>query len=251
MRVIVTRPQAQARGWVNELKASGVDAVALPLIDIAPVADASAVVRAWNDLSSCDFVMFVSANAVAQFFALAPPGAAWPAALRAGATGPGTQAALQALGLAPAQVVAPAQDASQFDSEALWSCIAHESWLGRRVLVVRGEAGRDWLAQRWQTSGAHLSFVAAYRRLAPRWDAEREQLLGQALAAPGQHLWLFSSSEGIGHLRDHAEGSDWSQSGALATHARIAQVAREAGFARVEQVAPQLAAVVMTLRQRG
>jgi len=46
MRIIVTRPAAQAAAWVRSLAARGVDAVALPLIEIAPPADVNAVAAA-------------------------------------------------------------------------------------------------------------------------------------------------------------------------------------------------------------
>ena len=244
MRVIVTRPLAQAGKWVEGLTAGGVEAVALPLLDIAPVADPSAVLGAWARINALDFVMFVSANAVLHFFALRPAGALWPRRLRAAANGPGTQAALNDAGLVPAQIVAPELGASQFDSEALWALIAQEPWLGRQVLVVRGEHGRDWLAHQWQEAGAQVAFVAAYRRLAPRWGPAQERLLTAALAAPSQHVWLFSSSQAIAHLLGHADHGALAQSRALATHPRIAQTAREAGFGQVHCVAPQMAAVL-------
>ena len=244
MRVIVTRPLAQAGKWVEGLTAGGVEAVALPLLDIAPVADPSAVLGAWARINALDFVMFVSANAVLHFFALRPAGALWPRRLRAAANGPGTQAALNDAGLVPAQIVAPELGASQFDSEALWALIAQEPWLGRQVLVVRGEHGRDWLAHQWQEAGAQVAFVAAYRRLAPRWGPAQERLLAAALAEPNQHLWHFSSSQAIAHLLGHAAPGAWAQSRALATHPRIAQTAREAGFGQVLCVAPQMAAVL-------
>ncbi|MGJ7583631.1 uroporphyrinogen-III synthase, partial [Variovorax sp. RHLX14] len=38
--VIVTRPAREAAQWVSDLRAAGLDAVALPLIVIEPVADA-------------------------------------------------------------------------------------------------------------------------------------------------------------------------------------------------------------------
>jgi uroporphyrinogen-III synthase len=92
MRVIVTRPALQALPWVARLQALGVDAVALPLIDIAPVEDGTPLTAAWSTLAAQAMVMFVSANAVAHFFAARPPGAEWPGGVLAGSTGPGEQA---------------------------------------------------------------------------------------------------------------------------------------------------------------
>ncbi|MDP2005087.1 MAG: uroporphyrinogen-III synthase [Rubrivivax sp.] len=242
MQLIVTRPAAQAADWVQALQALGQDAVALPLLDIAPLGDAAPLHAAWRALPGVAFVMFVSANAVAHFFAQAPAGLAWPSGLRAGCTGPGTSAALRAGGVPAAQIVEPRADTS-FDSESLWALLSHEDWAGRRVLVLRGEEGRDWLADTLRARGATVDFVAAYRRCAPRPDAAGQALLARALAAPAAHLWLFSSSEGLAHLRTLAPGADWSRSGALASHPRIAQTAQALGFGRVALTAPTPAAV--------
>lgn len=249
MRLIVTRPPAQAAAWVAELQALGQDAQALPLIDIGPPADVAPVAAAWHALADDALVMFVSANAVAQFFAHRPPAAAWPPALQAGATGPGTVAALHAAGLAPAQMVAPPDDAPSFDSEALWAELQGRDWAGRRVLVVRGEDGRDWLADTLRSRGAQVRFVAAYRRIAPRPDTAQLALLAAAQAAPAQHLWLFSSSEAVAHLCALVPRADWSRSQAVASHARIAQAARDAGFAAVALAPPRAAAVAALVAQ--
>ena len=98
-RLIVTRPRAQALPWVKALREYGVDAVALPLIAIEPLADPAPLRAAWAALPRLDWVMFVSANAVERFFAERPAGAAWPQGLRAGSPGPGTRLALQAAGV--------------------------------------------------------------------------------------------------------------------------------------------------------
>ena len=84
MRLIVTRPRAQADALVAELRVEGVDAVALPLIDIAPVADPQPLREAWASLGTCALAMFVSANAVQHFMRLRPPAAGWPPQLLAG-----------------------------------------------------------------------------------------------------------------------------------------------------------------------
>jgi len=240
--VIVTRPPAQAAHWVRALAEQGLNAQALPLIDIAPPPDADAVQQAWLQLPMQDFVMFVSANAVEQFFALRPPGAAWPGALRAGSTGQGTSAALRSCGVPPALVAQPAPGEPS-ESEALWQQIADQPWRGRRVLVVRGEGGRNWLAQQFEHAGAQVAFLVAYQRRRPVLDDAQATLLARALADPLHHVWLFSSSEAVDNLRALNPGADWFFSQALATHPRIAAVARAAGFAQVSVVEPQVQAV--------
>lgn len=227
MRVIVTRPAAQAQGWVRQLQQLGLDAVSLPLVDIEPAADGGAAVQqAWAQLPGVALAMFVSPNAVAHFFGVRPSGAVWPAAVQAGSTGPGTTSALHEAGVPAAQLVEPPAGGPH-DTETLWQLIGHQPWAGRRVLVVRGEDGRDWLAEQLRAAGAQVQFVAAYRRVAPRLDMG---LVNAALADPAGHVWHFTSSEGIVHLLSQCPGRDWSASRALATHPRIADTARGAGF---------------------
>lgn len=247
MRVIVTRPAAQAAEWGQRLQSLGVAAVPLPLIDIGPADDPAAVAAAWQRLPGCALAMFVSPNAVQHFFQARPAAAPWPAATLAGSTGPGTSQALRAAGVPEAQLAEPDADAGRFDSEALWARIGGRDWAGRRALVVRGEEGRDWLAERLRSAGAEVEFVAAYRRSAPRLDGERAALLAQALAQPSEYLWVFSSSEAVAHLRGLAPHANWTAARAAASHPRIVRAAQEAGFGRVDTITPQPEAVAALL----
>ncbi len=232
---IVTRPAAQAGPAVLALQAAGLRAAALPLIAIGPPADPAPVHAAWAALPACALVMFVSANAVQYFFALGPVAKpAWPAAVIAACTGPGTAAALRAAGVPATAIVLPPPGAPQ-ESESLWEQLTHLPWAGRQVWVVRGEQGRDWLAECLREQGAHVNFVAAYQRQPPTPDAAGRALLAAAQAASEGHLWLFSSSEAVANLQGLAPGADWSRSAALASHPRIAAVARGAGFGTVDQ----------------
>ncbi len=99
MRVIVTRPAGQAATWVRRLAARGIDAVALPLIEIAPPADVEAVHHTWRTLDAQRLVVFASPNAAEMFFRFRPADSPWPAATQAGAIGPGTTDALRQLGV--------------------------------------------------------------------------------------------------------------------------------------------------------
>jgi uroporphyrinogen-III synthase len=252
-RVIVTRPAKEALQWVGELARCGLDAVALPLIEIAavPVAPLQA---AWRRLDRYAAVMFVSGNAVEHFFAARPSisaQAAGPVPPRCLATGPGTRSALLQAGVPPALIDWPGQDAAQFDSEALWQVVGPRHWQGTQVLIVRGSRGaaesggqgdgRDWLARQFVAAGAALDLLVAYERRAPLLDPAQLALLRDA--ASDRSVWLFSSSEAIAHLPK----SDWAGARAVATHPRIAQAAREAGFGVVCESRPALEEVLRSI----
>jgi uroporphyrinogen-III synthase len=249
VRILVTRPAAQAAGWVLDLQARGLDAVALPLIAIAAVDTPAALAAEWRALAQRRLVVFVSPNAAQHFFAQRPAGATWPAHTAAASPGPGTTRALTALGVPAAQIVEPAADAAQFDSESLWSQLSQRDWHGADVLVVRGDGGRDWLADTLRRHGAVVSHLAAYRRVAPPFAAAEQAVLHAALAAPASHLWFFSSSEAIDNLQAIVPpGTDWRHAYAIATHPRIAARARQGGFASVAEARPSLAAVVACIQ---
>ncbi len=254
LRVIVTRPEPQASAWVEALLARGVDAVGLPMLAISPPADAGSVAAAWQRLATHTLVVFVSPNAVRLFFAAAGKPAAWPATALAGSTGPGTSAALYRHGVPIACIVEPAADAAQFDSESLWRALEPRApmgargWHGASVLLVRGERGRDWLADRLAAVGASVEAIAAYQRSAPAPTTAGRRILVDALAKPRQHLWLFSSSAGIDHLAALAGDADWRDASALASHPRIAERARVLGVGRVIDVRPGLDAAIACIQ---
>lgn len=248
LQVIVTRPLAQAAPWVETLRAHGHEAHAVPLIDIEPLADTKPLRDAWRRLTQFTLVMFVSANAVHHFFAQQPDDADWPLSALAASTGPGTSAALQQAGLRGAMIVEPLHGAG-YDSEALWARLSHRNWAQARVLIVRGEEGRDWLAEQFRQAGAEVLVCAAYRRVAPVHPPEVKAVLAHAVTHPAQTCWFFSSSEAIGHLLELVPTADWRSSRALVTHLRIAQAARSAGFGDVHLVDAQPMSVVGTVRQ--
>jgi uroporphyrinogen-III synthase len=247
MRVLVTRPAAQAIDWTHRLAAQGIDAVALPLIGIEPAADTPLLQASWQSIAQQRLLVFVSPNAVEHFFAQRPASAVWPVGTFAASPGPGTTRALIALGVPVAQVIKPAADAVQFDSEALWATLGTHDWHGARVLIVRGDGGRDWLAEMLRRRGALVTNVAAYRRVPPRFDATESEALGFALQAPSSHLWFFSSSEAIDNLMQLATAG-WHCASAMATHPKIAERARRLGFARVAEARPAFDDVVACIQ---
>jgi uroporphyrinogen-III synthase len=248
MRVIVTRPAAQAATWADELRARGIDAVALPLIGIGPVANRDAVTQAWLSLAARSLVVFVSPNAVEEFFAARPEALVWPESTVAASVGPGTTHALVRHSVPEGCIAEPAADSVQFDSESLWQRLSRDNWSGKSVLIVRGDGGRDWLADTLRSNGAVVTFVAAYRRLMPEFCGVERDLLAHAIANPAGHLWFFSSSEAISNLVAAEPHAKWTASRAIATHPRIAQRARGCGFGVVAESPPTLEGVMACIQ---
>jgi uroporphyrinogen-III synthase len=263
MQVTVTRPAREAQAWVQQLQESGFVANSLPLIEIAGPADARSVAKAWLQLPEFNAAMFVSGNAVDHFFALKPAGTpvySSQAAIKTRAliTGPGSYAALQRAGVAPALIDAPDAKQGQFDSEALWAVMGHRVVPGYRVLVVRGTTemqkgepgedagvGRDWFSKRVIAAGGCVEFVVAYQRRCPELTPKVQA--GIQTAVNNRAVWLFSSSEAVANLLALAPDQHWHDQRAVCTHARIAQAASAAGFGVVCESRPILAAVVASI----
>lgn len=251
--VIVTRPAREAVQWVDELRAAGIDAIALPLIVIAPVDDVEPLYTAWRRLASYAALMFVSATAVENFFLHQGPDAATQAMAgrRFWATGPGTTRALLRAGVPSEAIDAPPPEATRFDSEALWERVQAQVSNGTRVLIVRGgdevgrPTGRDWLANEIDAAAGLRDTVVAYRRLPPSFDDAARQLAKDGVE--GRAIWLFSSSEAIGNLQRAMPGADWHGASAVVTHARIGEAARAAGFGALRVCTPLREALIASI----
>lgn len=258
-RLIVTRPEPEAGQWADALQARGWPASALPLIDIGEPRDAAALeaLSHWRSrLAHVDAVMFVSGAAVAHFFSGRSPVVLAGVATRFWAPGPATAAALLAAGVPADCIDAPPAEAPQFDSEHLWPIVAPQLRPGTQVLIVRGASpdapaqalagsGREWLIERCKAAGARVDACVAYERRPPAWSTD-QAALARAAAGPCA-LWLFSSSEALLHLQCLMPRTDWHGTPAMATHPRIANAAREAGFSPVATIRPGLPDVVRAL----
>lgn len=173
---------------------------------------------------------------------------------RCWAPGPGTAQALRIAGVPAHRIDSPPHDATQFDSEALWHALPSHPGPGDCVLIVRGGdstdptqgTGRQWLAAQITACAANVQFAPVYERRPP---SPTPELLARLRTIHAQSaVWLFSSSECISHLLDLLPAT-WLRHTAVATHPRIAERARQAGFGRVVETKPSLPAVDAALHQ--
>jgi len=223
--IVVTRPVRQAAGLVRRLAALGAAPIVWPAIVILPPADAAALAHVQRDLATYDIAVFVSANAVE--FGVGDP-ARWPPALATFAPGPGTAEALAAVGVADVRV-----PVDSYDSEGLLALPALGDVAGRRVIVFRGDGGRELLGDTLRARGAHVDYVACYRRAAPASGAEG---LLAALREGRVDAITLTSSEGLDNLLA-ALGADARARIAdvpvFVPHARIAAHAQARGLRTV------------------
>lgn len=258
MRLLVTRPEPQASAWVAQLRSLGVNAQALPLIDIQAPADPAPVQALWRHLHQARLLMFVSPSAVEWFFRLRPPGCLWPDQTLAAAPGPGTARALaqtaQDAKVSLPPIICPDEDAAQFDSETLWPLLQPLDWQDQAVWTISGgdrqdAKGRAWLSEQLRSRGATVTPLLTYQRRAASWSPDQQKMAQAAAQQTSDHRWLFSSSEAIDHLTDTLmPGQSWQEATALATHPRIGERARLAGFGQVIATRPTPEAVVAALR---
>lgn len=191
-----------------------------PPDDLARLADAHA------KLDDYDIAIFVSANAV-EFGAR--PRRRWPAALRTFAPGPGTAEALAAAGIGDTRI-----PAKSWDSEGLLELPDLADVDGKRVVIFRGEGGREFLGNTLRTRGAIVDHVPCYRRVAPSGGAEG---LVEALRDGRAHALTLTSAEGVDNLIAalSAEGREMiARLPSFAAHPRIVERARERGLQAVE-----------------
>ena len=224
--VIVTRPARQAAGLAQQLAAVSATPIVFPAIVILPPSNRAGLDAAHATLADFDVAIFVSANAV-EYGVPAPQ--SWPATLEAFAPGPGTAAALAATGIANARI-----PASTFDSEGLLELPSLRTVNGKRVVIFRGEGGRDHLGEALRQRGAAVSYVDCYRRTAPATGAGG---LSEVLRDARAHALTLTSSEGLDNLCALLNAEDLARLRALPAfvpHPRIATHARKLDFAPVE-----------------
>lgn len=243
--IVVTRPRAQCAVLAEAIAAEGGTPLIFPLLEIAPAADARPLAAAAASLAGCALAVFISPNAVDHALPVILGYGPWPAGVLPAAVGPGTVRALAAHGVGPC--IVPTE---RFDSEALLELpeLAADRVRGRRVVIFRGDGGRELLADTLRERGATVDCVTSYRRSAP---AGGFAPLLAAWRAGRLDALAVSSSEALRHLVDGLDDEGRAQlarTPVFVPHARIAESARALGLQRVIPTAAADEGILAALR---
>ncbi|MDO9014516.1 MAG: uroporphyrinogen-III synthase [Polynucleobacter sp.] len=252
--LVVTRPSGQASALTEALQTAiasiaashpeqgwqAPQILALPLLTIVPKSDPNVAAAIRTAMQTADLAVFVSPNAIECTMRLL--GDDWQSIAQRpipiGVVGQSSYHALERHGIGrevnlPTPIWMPGNSA-QWDSEGLWKEIQNRfpSWAGRRVVVFRGDGGREWLADQLQSVGAQVEAIAVYSRIplsesSPQW----EKVLN---ADTDSALWILTSSEAVRHLgavlKQQCRQDYLASASALCPHHNIARSAHEIGF---------------------
>jgi uroporphyrinogen-III synthase len=227
LRVLVTRPPGQAAALCRLIESAGARAFAVPTVEIEPREGDAAMLR---DAPQYDAIVFTSPNAVEHAGRQVPEIFARLDGCNVFAVGPGTRDALGAQGVVAA--APPAEDAS---SEGLLRLPAFVPFAGKgkRVLIVRGEGGREFFGETLRRQGAAVTFAEVYRRVLPKDGAAR---LDDIWKAGGPDIMVVTSRQGLDHLvamTPKGRHEALFRAPLVAISGRVGDHARARGFSRV------------------
>lgn len=239
--VLVTRPAHQADRLCRQLAELGAKPVRFPTLSINPVAESDggypSLKNCFLNLDQYQAVIFVSANAVRlahdwidQYWPQLPLSIDWLA------VGAATSNAMQQYGLPTASIQS---DSSSMDSEALLQHPQLQQLTHQKILICRGQGGRELLRDSLQQRGAQVDYAELYRREIPVYSqAEIESIIYKSAIS----AMLISSGEALINLaaltHEAATGvSALSETPLVVPSQRVAELAAEYQFKQVRVAA--------------
>mgnify|MGYP002778095606 CR=1 FL=1 len=246
--VFITHPQPRADHVCARLREAGLAAHALPAFGLRPLAP-EALADAAARLSDYDIAVMVSPTAVAMLTGAAG-GRPWPARTLAAVVGRGSRDALMLGPGPPARVSMPEGSA---DAEALLAEPEMSEVVGKRILLVRGETGRDEFAQTLRARGATVDELRAYARTEAPWPEPAATALFQAAAQASAAVFVFTTTSAAARVEQAladrgAAALAWARAcPALAVHPRIASSLHQGGWTRACAIEPGVDALVAAL----
>lgn len=246
-RLLLTRPAEECVALAATLAEQGVFSSSLPLLDIEPL-----------PLSAEQHLLFAELNRYSAVIVVSKPAARLAVALLG--TSAVTGLPWFSVGAATAQILAdaglPVSSPQQGDdSEALLALPELQQALASgsapRVLILRGEGGREALADCLRGQGVTVDYLQLYRRRLPHYAVAA---LPERVYAERLNGLVVSSGQGLQHLLELA-GAEWPSLARLPLFVpspRVAELAMAAGArAVVDCRGASAAALLAALRENA
>jgi uroporphyrinogen-III synthase len=225
LSVLVTRPAPAGLTLCDLIKANGGNAFHFPTLAFVPT-DQTLFEETVRQLGEQDWLIFISPQAV---FASVPTiRRIWPhfpPQVKFAAVGAGTAKALLDAGYR-----ASAYPTEEWSSEGLLALPEFQSIAKQKVAIIRGEGGRELLAQQLTERGAYVFHAIAYQRVIPPLDAHPVlQLLNQHQL----NVAVCGSFESVKNLKDMLGAESWpllKKLPLIVMSERVKMLAQDLGF---------------------
>ena len=229
LNIVVTRPREQAASLAQHIEQAGGKPILFPLLEISPVSDTQPLRALAARLSEFNLAIFISPNAVRYGMQAILAAGTIPNALKIATVGQGSANALRDLGVL--EIIAPQE---RFDSEGLLALPELQQVAGWRVVIFRGDGGRELLGDTLKARGAIVEYAACYQRSKPQQSID-------TLFTAHPHAITVTSSEALSYLREMLEEKVLDSAGKerifslplFVPHIRIAQAGHKLGWHNV------------------
>ena len=225
-RIMITRPEHQAEKLVKDIKAEGGEPFLFPTLAIQAVELSNECQDKIELVNHFDIIIFISPNAVEHGLNTILKTVQLSDKVLLATIGQGSATALNTyLGKQPD--IVPDKN---FNSEGLLATKAMQDVENKRILIVRGNAGRELLKETLQQRGALVEYFNAYQRVRPDTDStDLEQYLQNNQIA----AIVITSAESLKNLIELTPENvkpQLLQVPLLLINNRLVDIAKEAGF---------------------
>ncbi len=225
-RLLITRPADECQTLAGQLAERGIHSSSLPLLDIEPLAETPEQRSTFLDLDRYSAVIVVSKPAARlgldrldRYWPQPPANQHWFC------VGAATGEILEDYGLTVNWPAAGDDSEALLQQPELTAALAVPQ---PRVLILRGEGGRELLAEHLRGQGVSVDYLELYRRCLPDYPPGA---LAERVRAERLNGLQVSSGQGFEHLLQLAAG-DWPALCRLPLFVpspRVAEMARVAG----------------------
>lgn len=222
--IVVTRPAHQAEKLCGRIESAQGLVIRFPVLEILDPLDSGPLIDLIDHLESFDFAIFISPNAVHKVLNLVKARRDWPSNVKIAAIGAKSGQVIERAGLHVA--IRPDR---RFNSEALLEAPPFQDVTNQRVVIFRGDGGREILGDTLRARGAEVVYANAYRRAKPHTD--NGKLLYHWSRGEVSAI-MVTSTEGLHNLYDMVGklGQMWLRKTPLILGSeRIAETASELG----------------------
>ncbi|POT54574.1 uroporphyrinogen-III synthase [Citrobacter amalonaticus] len=176
MSILVTRPSPAGEELVSRLRTLGQEAWSFPLIEFTPGRQLATLADQLATLTANDLVFALSQHTVSFAHAqLQKQGQAWPTLPHYFAIGRTTALALHTVSGRDIRYPLDREI-----SEVLLQLPELQKITGKRVLILRGNGGRELLGETLTSRGADVTFCECYQRSAKHYAGAEEAMRWQS-----------------------------------------------------------------------